>query len=79
MSLVIHKYGGATLADPIRVQAAARRIALARRAGTDVFVVVDAAELRALRAALSGTDVPVLAGAGHPAGVRAGDSWTVAA
>lgn len=64
MSLVIQKYGNAALADPVRAQAAARRIVVMRRAGTDVFVVAEPLGdgIGHLRAALAGTDVPVLAG-----------------
>jgi aspartate kinase len=42
MSLVVHKYGGTSLADADRIRAVADRVVAARRNGDDVVVVVSA-------------------------------------
>lgn len=42
MPLVVQKYGGTSVADPERIRNVARRVALARRAGNEVLVVVSA-------------------------------------
>jgi aspartate kinase len=41
-SLVVHKYGGTSVADADRIRAVARRVADARKAGSGVVVVVSA-------------------------------------
>jgi aspartate kinase len=42
MALIVQKYGGTSVADPNRLRAVAERIAVARRAGHDLVVVVSA-------------------------------------
>jgi aspartate kinase len=42
MPLVVQKYGGTSIGTPERIRAVARRVADARREGTDVVVVVSA-------------------------------------
>ena len=42
MSLVVHKYGGSSVADAERIVGVARRIARARDSGSDVVAVVSA-------------------------------------
>ncbi|HEX2168387.1 MAG TPA: aspartate kinase [Longimicrobiales bacterium] len=41
-TLVVHKYGGTSVASPDRIKAVAQRIAAEKRAGADVVVVVSA-------------------------------------
>jgi aspartate kinase len=42
VSVIVHKYGGSSVADAARIRAVAERIVAARRAGRDVVVVVSA-------------------------------------
>jgi aspartate kinase len=42
MGLIVQKYGGTSVGSPARIQAVARRVAAAKRSGTDVVVVVSA-------------------------------------
>lgn len=42
MKMIVQKYGGATLADPVKIKAVAQRIAEQARSGTSIVVVVSA-------------------------------------
>ncbi len=42
MNIVVHKYGGTSVADPERLKCVAERVAAAKRAGEDLVVVVSA-------------------------------------
>ncbi|MEX1182904.1 MAG: aspartate kinase [Gemmatimonadota bacterium] len=42
MALIVHKYGGTSVATPDRIKTVARRVAEAKQAGDDVVVVVSA-------------------------------------
>ena len=42
MGIIVHKYGGTSVADPERIRRAARRVARARARGDDIIVVVSA-------------------------------------
>ncbi|MDG1696703.1 MAG: aspartate kinase, partial [Ilumatobacter sp.] len=42
MGLIVQKYGGTSVADPERIQAVADNIAITKRRGNDVVVVVSA-------------------------------------
>lgn len=42
MAIIVHKYGGTSVADPERIKNVARRVAKSKRAGDDVVVVVSA-------------------------------------
>lgn len=42
MALIVQKYGGTSVADPQRIKSVAERVALTRRAGDSVIVVVSA-------------------------------------
>ena len=42
MALLVHKYGGTSVADPARIRAVAERVARVRRAGHELVVVVSA-------------------------------------
>jgi aspartate kinase len=58
VSLIVQKYGGTSVASPERIKSVARRVAVAKRTGTDVVVVVSAMghttdELLALAAQVS--------------------------
>jgi aspartate kinase len=60
MSVVVHKYGGTSVADPSRISVVADRVEAARRQGNDVVVVVSAMgqttdELIALAADITAT------------------------
>ncbi|MEJ2744536.1 MAG: aspartate kinase [bacterium] len=42
MAIIVHKYGGTSVADPERIKNVARRVEKAKQAGDDVIVVVSA-------------------------------------
>ncbi|MGI8793503.1 MAG: aspartate kinase, partial [Acidimicrobiales bacterium] len=42
MALVVHKYGGTSVADPERIRSVADYVARTKRRGDDVVVVVSA-------------------------------------
>lgn len=42
MAIIVHKYGGTSVADPERIKNVARRVAKAKQAGDDIVVVVSA-------------------------------------
>ena len=42
MALIVQKYGGTSVADPDRIKAVADNVAITRRRGDDVIVVVSA-------------------------------------
>jgi aspartate kinase len=42
MPIIVHKYGGTSVADPERIKNVARRVATAKQAGDDIVVVVSA-------------------------------------
>lgn len=42
MAIIVQKYGGATLADPVKIKAVAQRIAEQARSGTKLVIVVSA-------------------------------------
>ncbi|MFT4864457.1 MAG: aspartate kinase, partial [Ilumatobacter sp.] len=42
MALIVQKYGGTSVADPDRIRAVAENVALTKRRGNDVVVVVSA-------------------------------------
>ncbi len=42
MAIIVHKYGGTSVADPERIKSVARRVAKARKSGAELVVVVSA-------------------------------------
>ena len=42
MALIVQKYGGTSVADPDRIRAVADNVAITKRRGNDVVVVVSA-------------------------------------
>jgi aspartate kinase len=42
MALVVHKYGGSSVADAAKILNVARRIALVKESGVDIVAVVSA-------------------------------------
>lgn len=42
MALIVQKYGGTSVADPDRIRACADNVAITKRRGNDVIVVVSA-------------------------------------
>jgi len=42
MAIIVHKYGGTSVADPEKIKNVARRVACAKQAGNDIVVVVSA-------------------------------------